>query len=139
MKPKEYKTVMVCTDELLNQMSRDGWNIEHLQFDNGVLRGVFWRNADVAQKPADSIKIVVNPVVGAGDEVVVHPVGTNPDMYRRPPMNPPYPQNLKRVSVDDRIAELDADLMEGLRQYLDTLKDTEFVPRPLGQLVEVNP
>ncbi|MDX2078589.1 MAG: hypothetical protein SFZ02_19310 [bacterium] len=45
---KEYKTVMVCTDEILNKMALARWRIEHMQFEDGVLRVVFSRGVEPA-------------------------------------------------------------------------------------------
>lgn len=126
---KEFKTILECDDAMLTQMSKDGWSIVHLQFDGVVLRGVFARTiAKPIPKPLTMVSEAVVPV-----EVVA--VGTNPNLYRRPPMNPPYPQNLKPV-IEERIAELDAEIWDGMRDYWAGEYQKPYVSRPL-QLLEV--
>jgi hypothetical protein len=140
MKEKQFKTVKVCTDELMNQMSRDGWQVQHLQFDGDVLRGVFYKFVETPKQKPVTVGVVIDADAVKPVEVVVNPVGTNPDMYRVPPMNIPYPQNLKpiRPTVDEEIERLNGELMSKMQVWFDSMNTVDYVPRPLGQLVEVN-
>jgi len=51
---KQFKIIVDCTDAILTTMSCEGWQVNHLQFEAGILRAVFSRNV----KPV--------PVVGGG-------------------------------------------------------------------------
>lgn len=138
---KEYKTVMVCTDEILNKMALARWRIEHMQFEDGVLRVVFSRGVEPANTAISNSEQVVTSEPKEDVRVLV---GVDPNLYRLTPMRPVvHPQNLievkphHRPTVEERKAELDAQLLDGLRAYWNEADTTSIPSRPLLLLGEV--
>jgi hypothetical protein len=139
---KEYKTVLLCTDEILNKMALARWRIEHMQFEDGVLRVVFSRAAEPAIAVISDSERVVTPEPKEAVQVLV---GVDPTIYKlRPMYQRVNPQNLIEVkpyhhkTVDERKAELDAQLLDGLRAYWDGLDATPTPSRPLELLEGTN-
>lgn len=137
---KEYKTVMVCTDEILNKMSLARWRIEHMQFEDGVLRVVFSRGVEPATTViSDSASVETNE---PKQDVQVL-VGVDANLYQLKPMRPVYPQNLievkpHRPTVEERKEALDREILDSLRAYWDGVGATSTPSRPLLMLGEVS-
>jgi hypothetical protein len=140
---KEYKTILSCNDETLNKMALARWRIEHMQFEDGVLRVVFSRGIEPAATTVISDSAGVATSEPKEDVHVL--VGVSPDIYRLKPMYPiVYPQNLievkphHRPTVEERKEQLDRQLLDSLRAYWDEVDTTPTPSRPLLLLGEVS-
>jgi len=164
---KQFKIIVDCTDAILTTMSCEGWQVNHLQFEAGILRAVFSRNVKPVPvvgggvinrtleglgdfrpmgEGADADAVVVADAVAVADAVVVADavavadavVVADANKTDEVPMvlvglNPKNPYNRKtgRLTVEERIAKLNLELVEKMQAYWDKQPADCFVPRSL--------